>query len=250
MGDVLAELEEVLRSKPTKEKITAKEEFVLRTCKEKAIGDFTTGALVSSTVVWIATRNLTLGHRFNSSIGSAIVAGMWRFNRSLNSCINHVLELEGSRMQRELAHIILTKHHDNVAKMKLVQKHFYSEEVFGDLNPDKPYVRWRNRNLYYDNLDAERPKDVEDPHRHEQPAIPEKTGIPRRKQFNRSSAAGDLIMDPLDCIFGEVEASKDILHPDYGAAVERRHSRAHKRAHRRRRAQHAEAEMSSAITDN
>lgn len=40
--------------------------------------------------------------------GSAIIAGMWRFNRSLNSCVDQILELDGSRMQKELAQMYVS----------------------------------------------------------------------------------------------------------------------------------------------
>ncbi|ONK60487.1 uncharacterized protein A4U43_C08F19000 [Asparagus officinalis] len=234
MGDVLAELEEVLRSKRTQDKITPKEEFLLQTCKARAIGDFTVGALASSAVVWIATRRLTYGQRFNTSVGSAIVAGMWRFNGSLNSCVNQILELEGSRMQRELAQIILTKHYNNASRMKLVKKHFYSEEVFSDSNPDKPYVRWRFRNIYYDDSGAHKSEDDEPSSFHEKP------DSPQMKQFMRQSTA-DTFVDPLDFIFGHREEANTNMETSRAddSTVSRKRLRAHKRAHRHHRAQQA-----------
>lgn len=35
--------------------------------------------------------------------GAATIFGLWRFGSSLESCVDDVLALDGSRMQRELA---------------------------------------------------------------------------------------------------------------------------------------------------
>lgn len=34
---------------------------------------------------------------------AAVLSGMWGFDKALNSCLDHILSLEGSRLQRELA---------------------------------------------------------------------------------------------------------------------------------------------------
>ncbi|XP_008804949.2 uncharacterized protein LOC103718080 [Phoenix dactylifera] len=232
MGDVLAELEDVLRSKPTEEKITAGEELVLQTCKSRAIRDFTLGAGFSSAVVWTATRRLTHGQRFNISVGSAMLTGMWRFDRSLNSCLDQILGLEGSRMQRELTNIILTKHRDNVSRVQLVGKHFYPEQVFNDLNPDKPFLRWRSRNLYMDNTAVQKIEGPEDSSYHDKPDI--------QPRYSTRSLGGDMLADPLDCIFGYPESNVEITHSDEMGTYPRRRLRSLKRAHRRHRAKNSE----------
>ncbi|OAY76067.1 hypothetical protein ACMD2_05919 [Ananas comosus] len=102
MGEVLAELEEVLRSKPSKDRVSAWEEAVLQSCKARAIRDFTVGACVSSVIVclqeaysWTEVQHIGwVCHH---------VGGMWKFDRSLNACVEQILGLEGSRIQKELA---------------------------------------------------------------------------------------------------------------------------------------------------
>uniref|UniRef100_A0A6V7QSR1 Uncharacterized protein n=1 Tax=Ananas comosus var. bracteatus TaxID=296719 RepID=A0A6V7QSR1_ANACO len=228
MGEVLAELEEVLRSKPSKDRVSAWEEAVLQSCKARAIRDFTVGACVSSAIVWSACRRLTHGQRFNISVGSAIIGGMWKFDRSLNACVEQILGLEGSRIQKELASLILTKHSDNTSKVQLVSKHFYPEQVFNDLNPDKPFIRWRSRNAYVDNSSLQqRSEDNEDSNSYD--------GRDRQlKQINRS-AVGDMIADPLECIFGYPESGMEANQDDNKGTLHKRQLRARKRAHRRYR---------------
>ncbi|XP_077247251.1 uncharacterized protein LOC143887009 isoform X2 [Tasmannia lanceolata] len=221
MGDALAELETILRS--SKDKLTLEEENVLRTCKGRAIRDFTIGACVAS-----ATQRLTYGQRFNYSGGAAILSGMWRFDRSLNSSLDHILALDGSRMQRMLANLLLTKNRDDPWRMQVVSKHFYSEKVFDDLNPDQPLSRWRRRNIFGDNV-AQR---THDDNYNDQPRL-------EPKQFTRSPGE-DVTADPLDYIFGYSKPSGEIHHPDTISPSPKRRVRNHRRAHRRHRTRNPE----------
>ncbi|XP_072977691.1 uncharacterized protein [Typha angustifolia] len=232
MGDVLGELEEILRSKPNKDKITSGEEMILQSCKAKAIRDFTVVACASSAIVWSATRRLTHAQRFNFAVGSAMIGGMWKFGNSLDACVDQILGIEGSRMQRELANLILTKHSNNKSKVQLVSKHFYPEQVFSDLNPDKPFLRWRSRHLYIDNASLQRTEDIEHGGYHDKPDI-------QPKQTARAPV-GDMVADPLDCIFGLPESSKEINQSNHTGTVPKRRLRANKRAHQRHRGRHAE----------
>lgn len=224
MGDVLAELENMLRSKPAKDRITAKEELVLQACKAKAIRDFTIGACASSAVVWIATKRFTHGQRFNTSVGSAMIAGMWKFNRTLNSCVDKILGLQGSRLQLELAFIILAKHPQDESRMNLVRKYFYPEEVFSDTKPDSPFFRWRYRNMYFDNSAHERTEESKDESCHE------KSDEQKRVQ-STSTGGGDMTADTFDILFGH-EDGKDIALDDN--IISRRRLRKRARRHRSR----------------
>lgn len=38
-------------------------------------------------------------------VGAAVVLGLWRFGMSLESCVDHILAIEGSRLQKELANM-------------------------------------------------------------------------------------------------------------------------------------------------
>ncbi|XP_057856313.1 uncharacterized protein LOC131065722 isoform X2 [Cryptomeria japonica] len=158
MGDALAELELKLRS--PKNKLTNEEENVLRECKEKAVRFFMTGGLVALGVTWAVTRQLTLVSRLNTSGAAAVLSGMWGSDKALNSCLDHILSLEGSRLQRELATILLTKHSNNPWRMRLVNKHYYLEKVFDDSNMEVPLSRWRHRNVSGDAWSVQRINDV------------------------------------------------------------------------------------------
>ncbi|XP_058105961.1 uncharacterized protein LOC131249308 [Magnolia sinica] len=231
MGTALIELDVVLRS--TKEKLTLEEENILRTCKEKSIRAFTFGACLASGVVWTATRRLSYGYRLNLSGGAAVMSGMWSCDRAMNSCLNHIMALEGSRMQTVLTFLLLTRHQDNPRKLQLVKNHFYCEKVYDDSTLDQPKPRWRYRNFYGDNVgDNVGQQTHEDNHIHKPDLEPE--------QLTRTSA-NDVIVDPLDCILGYAKPGDEIHHADStGNSLRRKHARGHKKAHRRHRTHHSE----------
>jgi len=37
--------------------------------------------------------------------GAAALFGFWRFNKSLDTCVDHILAMDGSRLQKELANM-------------------------------------------------------------------------------------------------------------------------------------------------
>ncbi|KAJ7954869.1 Mitochondrial intermediate peptidase [Quillaja saponaria] len=132
------------------EKITLHEANVLLSCKSKAVREFTASALVGCGAGWTASWKLSKLFRINLAGGAAAFFGLWRFGRSLDSCVDHILS--GSRLQKELANIILTKHHNDPWRMQLIAKHFYSEKNYDDSTSDHPKVRWRYRNFFSDNV--------------------------------------------------------------------------------------------------
>ncbi|ERM93491.1 hypothetical protein AMTR_s00004p00023170 [Amborella trichopoda] len=220
MGDVLAQLETNLRC--SKHKLTQEEEHVLRTCKAKAVRDFTFSACVASGVVWTVTRNLTYGFRINLSGGAAVLSGMWTFDNSLNSCLDHILALEGSRLQTELAKLIVTKHQDNPWRMRLMSKYFYPEKVFDDTNLDSPISRWRHRHYFGEPAAHKTSESTEK--RDKQEVLP--------KLFTRSPAE-DVIADPFDCILGYLGTSEDTSNETITISPRRR-PRTRKHRHRLR----------------
>ncbi|XP_064995730.1 uncharacterized protein LOC135631777 [Musa acuminata AAA Group] len=253
MRTVLVELEEVLRSKSEREKITPSEELVLQTCKSKSIRDFTVGFLVSSAAVWtgknmkyvarlyrrwreISTRRLTRALRFNLSLGSGTFLGMWGFDRSLSSCIDRMMQLEGSRIQRELANIILAKHANEASSVKLVSKHFFPEQVFSDLNPDESIFRWRLRNLYIDSTASQGTQRIEDGGDHD---------IQPNQSTFQSSHVGDMTAYPLDCVFGYPDGNSEMMQSDDSGVPPRRRLRAHRKANRRHRTRCSEESSES-----
>ncbi|CAL5392850.1 unnamed protein product [Camellia sinensis] len=283
MGDALFELEQILRSKQVK--FTSQEANVLMMCKSNAIKDFTIGAAGGGGVTWLATRRLNNLFRinlsaevedlsagshtyqrqiqleimmFNKSIRTAVAFGLWRFGRSLDSCIGHILTLEGSRMQKELANIssrtpidisaysrskfsrqgvrlILKRYQNDPRTMQLVSKHFYSEKVFDDSSTDQPKIRWRYRNFFGDNV-------ANSQRTHGSDSCSDKTDSEKTdmentdepKCFSRNSSA-DAITNPLDCVFGIPASTEEIHHTNTSGTSPKRHGRGHKRSHRRHR---------------
>ncbi|KAE8077057.1 hypothetical protein FH972_015662 [Carpinus fangiana] len=261
MGEVLFELEQVLRSR--QEKITPQEARVFLTCKSKAVRNFTFGSLAGAGVTWAATWRLRKISRINLSAGAAALFGLWRFARSLDSCVDHVLALNGSRMQKELANILVTKYQDDPQKMQLISKHFYSEKVFDD--SDQPKLRWRYRNFFSDNAahgqrthEGDSPSNSEnnsygnypgDSHKDSQTdahskvhgnshndSDSQRTNF-KSKQILRNPGF-DMMADPFDCLFGNLATREEIHLPNTSSTPPRTLTRGHKRSHRRRRMHH------------
>ncbi|CAK7327070.1 unnamed protein product [Dovyalis caffra] len=150
MGEALFDLEQVLKSQ--KETLTPEEANILHTCKSKAVRQFTFGVLTGGTVAWAATWKLSQFARANISGGAAGLFGFWRFAKSLDSCVDHILAMDGSRMQKELANIMANKYQDDPWKMQPLNRRFYAEKVFDDSNLDRPIIRLRYRNYFGDNV--------------------------------------------------------------------------------------------------
>ncbi|KAH7665937.1 hypothetical protein IHE45_13G065900 [Dioscorea alata] len=190
--------------------MTREEALFFKECKDRAIKDFTVGACASSAIAWI---------------GSGMLAGMWRFNHSLDACVDKILGHDWDRMKLGLAGIIMKRHMYNPSRVKLLSKHMYPEEVFNDLNPDRAFTLWRFRNMYIEGNDVQKlqyskVENYKNSNSKEQP-----------KQII-SSQGSDMIADPLDCIFGDLESGKEISHSNNASKRSRRRQRGHKRAHR------------------
>ncbi|KAL9684047.1 hypothetical protein QQ045_021478 [Rhodiola kirilowii] len=149
MGEALFDLEQILRSK----RVTPQETSVLLTCKSEAIKDFVIGGCVGAGVTWFATRWAKPFLRINLLGGGAFIAGMWRFTSSLDSCVDRILSMDGSRMQSELANLIVHKYRDNPQGMQRISKYFYIEEVYDDSRPDVAKLRWRPRNEFIEKVE-------------------------------------------------------------------------------------------------
>ncbi|XP_050373768.1 uncharacterized protein LOC126791366 [Argentina anserina] len=150
MGDVLFEMEDNLKSKQAK--LTPEEAKVLAACKSKAVRAFTYGGLAAGVVTWTATSRLSKMIQLNLTGGAAAMFGLWTFSKALDSCAEHILALDGSRLQAELATIMVTKHQNDRHRMQLISKQFFCEEVFDDSTSGRPKIRWRYRNYFSDNV--------------------------------------------------------------------------------------------------
>ncbi|XP_027165059.1 uncharacterized protein LOC113765171 [Coffea eugenioides] len=242
MGEALFELENVLR----KEKITSQEANILMQCKSNALRAFTLGATGAAAVSWFASMKLHNVHRVFLTAGGSFVVGMRTFRRSLDSSLNYILSLDGTRMQKELGVLMLQKYQDDPTIMQRISKHFYSEEVYDD-SSDRPRLRWRFRNSFGEN--AAYPL-VTDEHASNSEKSDQKRTIsensdpePNQAQMN---AAGDAVENPFDCIFGipaEVNEIQPTNRSNAGRskAVSKRHAHGNKRFHRRHRKHQQEA---------
>ncbi|PQQ11101.1 uncharacterized protein Pyn_08342 [Prunus yedoensis var. nudiflora] len=259
MGEVLFELEQHFRSKQVN--LTPEERTLLLTCKSKALREFTFGSLAAATVAWTASSKLNKLIRINLSGGAAALFGLWRISRSLDSCVNHILSQDGSRMQAELANIMVRKYQNDPSRMRLISKQFYSEKVFDDATSDQPTIRWRYRNYFSDNITHGRETNDSDsysnsqgdsdkgshgnPHntsgsdsRHTKNVSDKKWVKFDPKQVPTNSGV-DAMVDPLDCVFGNT-TSEEILLPSTSSSSPKAHTRNRKRSHRRRRMHHQE----------
>ncbi|KAG5219249.1 Mitochondrial intermediate peptidase [Salix suchowensis] len=98
MGEALFDLEQLLKSQ--KEALTLEEANILQTCKFKAVRQFTAGVITGAT-----TWKLSRFAQANISGGNAIKA-LDDCLFSFDTCVDHILAMDGSRLQKELANII------------------------------------------------------------------------------------------------------------------------------------------------
>ncbi|KAF3457125.1 hypothetical protein FNV43_RR01782 [Rhamnella rubrinervis] len=268
MAESLFELEQVLLSKQVK--LTPQEVNVLLKCRSNIVRDFTVGAVVGAGVGWQATSKLRNLFRLYASGGVAAFFGLWKVARSLHSCYDHMLAMEGSRIQKELAHIMVTKHGNEPWIMQLISKRFCSERVFDDSSPDQPKIRWRYRNIYYDNfVNGQRTQESDslsnshvdshidyhnDYHSNSQSDSSDAHIRTRNNSDKRRinlepkqpmNSGIDMMVDPLDCFFDYPATKEEIHHPNISSASSRMHARNHKRSHRRRRRHHHDDSLDS-----
>ncbi|CAI9778914.1 unnamed protein product [Fraxinus pennsylvanica] len=235
MGEALYDLEKILRSR--QEKLTSQEANTLLACKAQAMRGFTIGFGGGSVCTWLATQRLGNLFRFNLTLGAAAICGLWKFGRSLDSCIEHILSLEGSRMQRELANVMLKKYHRDPWVMERLSKHFYSEEVYDDSLADQPKVRWRFRNYFGDNVAHPQTTSNSEETDTEKNNLKKSS---REAPKNYMNATVDAMENPFDCIFGLPARVEEIPHPDTSGTLSKRQRRIQKRSHRRHRKLHQE----------
>ncbi|GJS01124.1 mitochondrial intermediate peptidase [Tanacetum coccineum] len=167
-----------------------------------------------------------LGDALAVGLSAAAVAATWRFRSSVNSCIEQILCMDGSRMQKELANIMLKRYPNYPLTTKLISKRFYCENVFDDTTSDIPKSRWRFRNNFVES--AAHPQQRTENHEssdHESKTGPERKPVP----INNAFVAME---NPFDCVFGLPTKVEEIRRP-VPATLPRKHSRKHRRSQRR-----------------
>ncbi|KAF3326718.1 hypothetical protein FCM35_KLT08348 [Carex littledalei] len=234
----LAEMKSFIYSKKRSEW----EEEQLEIFVGRIVLNFVKGAVVSFSVAWPV---------------AGLAGGRWNGGRSMDAGIDQLfVELQGTPIQTDLASFILREFKDDESLLILLRKHFYSEQVFGDVNPDVPLFRWRPRNTYVDSASsrnhtqADRVEFYQQSHQYKPTTekseatrsdSSENNGLPE-KQNNNENRNWDLFVDPLESIFGYPVGSKETKPMKQSEATEvlsRRQARALKSAHGRQRSNDA-----------
>lgn len=233
MAESLIDLENVLRSK--KDKLSVQEANFLMTWKENTLRQLTVGAGVGAAIAWSATGNLHRLFRINLAGGAAAITATWRFRKSVNSCIEQILCMDGSRMQKELANIMLRRYPNNPTTTKLMSKRFYCEHVFDDSTSDMPKSRWRFRNNFVESPPHPQRPDTRESYDHDDNIVPERKPVPMNNGFVAME-------NPFDCIFGLPPSVEEIRRP-VPATSAKKHTRKHKRSHRKHHTHHSNDDL-------
>ncbi|KAL6854303.1 hypothetical protein ACP4OV_019206 [Aristida adscensionis] len=165
----------------------------------------------------------------NMDLGYAFVMGKLMYYATLRSCAAAVLNMEDERMRTELANMcVLMKHSDDKFLVETVKRHFFSEHLFDDLHPDKPLFRWHPRHSYIDSAFVERMKEIE-----RNNFVDQARSISRQTTVNIQSS-GDLMEDPLACVFGSPGCEIESNNPpeSKGTVLNRSQLRARRRSYK------------------
>ncbi|KAL6970434.1 hypothetical protein U1Q18_030134 [Sarracenia purpurea var. burkii] len=235
-GEAVFELEQILRSK--QEILTSQEANVLMKCKALAIKELTIGAAAGGGIAWLATQRLSHLVRINLSAGTGALCAVWRFGNSLDTNIGHILSLDGSKIQKELANIILKRYGDDQTAMQLISKHFYSEKVFDDSCTDQPKVRWRYRNFFGDNVAYS--QNTRDGDSYGDKTDSAETDAENTEELKRviGNTGWDSFSNPLDYICGIPGSSEEIHHNTSSGTSSKKPGRSYRRSRRRHRMRH------------
>lgn len=184
----------------------------------------------------VTPRRLNIFVRGGLSLGPSIACALWNFGRSLESWNDHFLSLEGSRMQRELANIMLKRYRYDPLVLQRLSKHFYLEEVYKDSSADKPKYIWQSRYFYGDPAsDFQNTSDNEIKTDSSKKDVEKTTG--ESKEVYVNSAADDS-QNPFDFVFGLPGSAENTPPPKTSSTSRGRSSLREKRSRRRHRRHH------------
>ncbi|GAA0147613.1 hypothetical protein LIER_07270 [Lithospermum erythrorhizon] len=241
MGEALVDLEKILRSNKVNA-MTLEEANIIMACKAQGIRDLVIGSATSTMVAYLATPKLGRVNRICLTTGVGSCVGLWWFGRSLDSCVDHILSMEGKRIKDELAKIVLMKYRDNPSVMQRVSKHFYSENVYDDSSMDRPKLRWRKRTFYSDPIAYQRMRThADDPDNEitykERTTAADKIKMLRNQEYIRTTV--DSIVDPFDHVFGLAPPMSENHQPD-SSVLHAQSTHSQRRSRRRHRKRHHE----------
>ncbi|XP_047332106.1 uncharacterized protein LOC124935731 [Impatiens glandulifera] len=226
MAAALLELEQILLSKQVP--LTGQESNILMNYKANCLKDLIIGGGAGGIVSWIATGMLNAVIRINVVAGVAAATGVWKFHKTVDSCVEDIISLNGSKIQQLMGNIILENHTNDPWLMQLINKHFYVEKVYDDSSSRQPKLRWRYRNFYISDdaqFSAAHDSSFDDPKAEEIADQP-------KKIFD--NPIGFAFVNVLDCIYGLPGATigEETVS---GSAVKRESHSHHRRYHRRHR---------------
>ncbi|KAF0929759.1 hypothetical protein E2562_024447 [Oryza meyeriana var. granulata] len=243
---VILDLEESLRAKGD---MTLQEEATIRTYKLTAalLRAIVTSVFGAGGHYALSVGPKLLGEppvprlpKIGMAAGSAWFVGKVMYYSALQASTVLILRRGEERMKMELANIILNKHSDEKTLVEAVKVHFFAEHLLSDQYQDRPLFRWRLRHTYVDSTFMERVKEIEVKDSNDG------SGSISGQRTTNIRSFGDLMEDPLACIFGSpdsnIESNKSAEHK--GTIVKRREVRAHRRSHRHR---HRHADKFSAV---
>lgn len=249
MADVLIDLIQVLKSKEGQERITRQEADFFNCCKSQAIKGFAVGGSIATGLVWVASRKLNTFLRFNLAGGAGFITGMWRSRESIDSCVDRILAMDGSRMQHELRKIVLEKYGDNPQRMQAFARHFYSEEVLSDSTLGHPKSVYRQRNSYRNDERIANSNNYGVPDANKDAVYRHQRNEDSRSLKLERSAVGIMQArinpgvdmagygDPLEVLLGYSPANEESHQPD-DSTISDVQSRSQRRAHRRHKMRH------------
>ncbi|KMS98843.1 hypothetical protein BVRB_3g068230 [Beta vulgaris subsp. vulgaris] len=248
---VLDELVQSLISKKGPEKLTEQEAAVFARCKSQVFRNCAIGGSVATGLSWMATRKLNSFSRLALAGGASFLTAIWSLHKSVDSCVDHILAMDGSRMQYELKKIILDKFGNDPEKMQLFSKHFYCEEVFNDSTPGQPKSYYRQRNLYVDDQrtadgsssQVSDKKGVLHNQRNDDSNIKMRNPTAEIKQVPIISGIHVFgYGDPIDVLFGHSSPNEELHHPDESGNSAKVQSHRQRRARRRHKVRHRHQE--------
>ncbi|KAK1270100.1 hypothetical protein QJS04_geneDACA013050 [Acorus gramineus] len=155
MADVLNDVQLYLAH--TRTKLSEEEKKALIACRKKAGEDSIVGTWIGYAITFpfLVTKHVPPLTKAGIFLAAGLLGSKLTLMKSLNASIEHLLSLEGSNLQPIVASVILANHRNNARRMKLVDRFFYPEPVFGDTSPDEPISRWRPRSTFVERVAEE-----------------------------------------------------------------------------------------------
>ncbi|XP_073135915.1 uncharacterized protein [Henckelia pumila] len=238
MGSAIVDLYALLVSKKKQEQITLKEANLMMSWQSQTLRNSMIGCIGGATVSMLVTpRRLNILVRASLSLGASFVCTLWNFGRSLESWTDRFLSMEGSRIQIQLANIMLKRYGNDPWVLRRLSKHFYLEEVYEDSSVDKPKTRWQSRYFFGDSTTHFQNTSYDETNTDSSKNDNKKTTVESEEVYANDTA--DASQSPFDFVFGLPGCAENIP-PKTSSTSSGRSSLRERRARRRRRRRHQE----------